>query len=160
MDSVEKLAAEEARWVAMGKHLRDLRVGYGWLQETLHEASGVSVATIRSIENHQEGRRHTPRTLKLLSQGLGLADDYLGNYLGNPPVDPGREPEGMSAPPPPRPGLDLMALRLDEIVVNRLKEIVVPRLEMVERQIRELVDVIYNTGPKIEVDVKHSGRRR
>jgi transcriptional regulator with XRE-family HTH domain len=159
MDSAEKPAAEEARWAAMGKHLRELRVGHGWLQETLHEASGVSVATIRAIENHQEGRRHTPRTLKLLSRGLGLADDYLGDYLGNPPMDPGREPKAMSAPPPPRPGLDLVALRLDEIVVNRLKEIVVPRLEMVESRVRELADVIYNTERKIEADVKHSDRR-
>jgi hypothetical protein len=98
--------------------------------------------------------------LKLLSRGLGLEDDYLGNYLRNPPADPGREPGAMSAPPPPRPGLDLVALRLDEIVVNRLNEIVVPRLEMVESQVRELVDVIYNTERKIEVDVKHPGRRR
>jgi len=115
------------------------------------------VATIRAVENHPPGRRHTPRTLKLLSRGLGLADDYLGNYLGNPSADRGSEPETVSAPPPPHPGSDLVAQRLDEIVVNRLKELVVPRLETVESQVRKLVDVIYNIDRKIEVDVKRSG---
>jgi transcriptional regulator with XRE-family HTH domain len=156
MGGAKKLVAEEAGWAAMGRHLRDLRVGHGWSQPELEEASGVSVATIRSIENHREGKQHTPRTLKLLSRGLGLEDDYLANYLENPPADPGREPEGVkAAPPPPRPVLDFAA-RVDEIVVNRLKEIVVPPLKMMEEQVRRLADVTYETtGRKIELDVKH-----
>ena len=163
MDSVEELAAEYAR-SALGQHLRALRERRGWLQETLHKESGVSVATIRSIENCYEGRRPTPRTLSLLSKGLGLPDDYLCDYLENPPAkrpsdsveEPVGEPEAINVASL-RADWDPVALRLDEIVVKRLKEIVVPRLEMVENRVRELADVIRNSGREIETYVKHPG---
>ena len=66
------------------------------------------------------------------------------------------EPEAINAASLPS-GWDPVALRLDEIIVNRLKEIVVPRLEMVENQVRGLADVIYNVGREIETYVKHPG---
>jgi hypothetical protein len=94
--------------------------------------------------------------LKLLSRGLDLADDYLSNYLGSASADPGGEPEAVSEAPPPRPGSNLAVQRLDEIVVRRLREIVVPRMEMLESQVRELVDVIHNIDQKIEASIKHS----
>lgn len=158
MDNAEELAAEEARWTAMGRHLRELRERRRWLQEPFAEESGVSVATIRAIENHPTGRRHTQRTLKRLSRALGEPDDYLINYLRNPPPEEARGgPEATGTAPPPRSALDLVAPRLDEIFVARLNEIVVPRLEKVEYEVRALKDVIYNTGREVEIDVKHPG---
>lgn len=52
---------------------------------------------------------------------------------------------------------DPVAIRLDEIVVNRLKEIVVPRLEKVENQVRGLADVVHNISREIKTYVKHPG---
>jgi transcriptional regulator with XRE-family HTH domain len=156
MDSEEELAAEEARWAAMGRHLRRLRDGQ--LQETLAEKSGVSVPTIRAIENHPTGRRHTPRTLKKLSRALGKSDDYLGKYLQNPPPEESAaESEATNNAPPPQSALDLVVPRLDEILVNRLNELVVPRLQNLENQVRVLTDISHNTGRDVEMDVKHVG---
>ena len=155
MDSGEEL--EEARWAAMGRHLRARREARRWLQETLADGADVSVATIRAIENHAPGRRHTPRTLEKLSRALGEPEDYLGVYLRNPPPeDSSHGPETTSTAPPQSP-LDLVVPRLDEIVVARLHEIVVPRLEKVEGEIRALRDIIFNTERVIEIDSKHPG---
>ena len=155
MECAEELAAEEARWRAMGRHLRACREGHRWLQETLAEKADVSVATIRAAENHAPGRRHTRRTLEKLSRALGKPDDYLSVYLTNPQEeDPSAGPETTGTAPPQSP-LDLVAPRLDEIVVARLHEIVVPRLENVEGQIRALRDVIYNVERVAEVNVEH-----
>jgi transcriptional regulator with XRE-family HTH domain len=154
VDSAEELAAKEARWTALGRHLRELRDGRRWRQERLAEYSGVSVPTIRAIENHQAGRRHTPRTLQKLSRAFGFGDDYLGNYLENPAQ---HEAGAAKSEPPPRASLDQMALRLDEIIADRLNEIVVPRLESVENQVRNLVDVIHRTGLGVEIYREHPG---
>jgi len=155
MDDAEELASEEAGWEKMGRHLRELRAGRGWLQETLAGEADVSEATIRAIENHKPGKRHTPRTLGKLSRALGLPDDYFDDYRRNPPAaEPGGKPEAVRTAPPSRSALDLVAPRLDEIVVARLNELVVPRLEDVEKQVHALVDVIFKTGG-IEIDIKH-----
>lgn len=149
MDSTEEAeewTGEEARWAALGRHLRALREGHRWHQETLADEADVSVATIRAIENHQAGRRHTRRILEKLSRALGEPEDYLGAYLRNPPPDDsGGGPEITRTTPPHSP-LDLVAPRLDEIVMARLHEIVVPRLEKVEGEVRALRDVISNTA--------------
>lgn len=156
MDSAEESAKEEARWVAMGRHLRALRARHHWLQETLAKQADVSVATIRAVENHIPGRRQTPRTLEKLSRALQQPGDYLSVYLENAPLeDSSGGPEASAALP--RSPLDLVVPRLDEIVVARLREIVVPRLENVEDQVRALRDVICNTERAAEVDVKHPG---
>ena len=154
MESVEELAADDARWAALGRHVHDLRYERRLGQEELAEASGVSVPTIRSIENHKNGRRHTPRTLTKLSAGFGLEDDYLGNYLRNPPpAEPGTTKTAL----PSRSALEQVIGRLDGIIVDRLNEIVVPRLENVETQVRRLADVIYKTGPDVETYREHPG---
>lgn len=137
---VHELAKEEARRAAMGRHLRALRVGRRWRQETLAREADVSVATIRAVENHAPGRHPTPRTLEKLSRALRRPGDYLSVYLEKAPLeDPIGGPEA-SVARRRSPG-DLMASRLDEIVVARLHEIVVPRLENVEDQVRALRDV-------------------
>jgi transcriptional regulator with XRE-family HTH domain len=154
MESAEELAAAEARWAALGRHVHDLRYGRHWGQEDLAEASGVSVPTIRSIENHKNGRRHTPRTLAKLSEGFGLQDDYLANYLRNPPpAEPGITKTALA----PRSVLEQVIGRLDGIIVDRLNEIVVPRLENVEKQVRQLADVISRTGLDVETYREHPG---
>jgi transcriptional regulator with XRE-family HTH domain len=141
----------------MGRHLRALREGRRWLQETLAKQADVSVATIRAVENHSPGRRQTPRTLEKLSRALQQPGDYLSVYLKNaPPEDPGGGPEPSAAPP--QSPLDLVVPRLDEIVVARLHEIVVPRLENVEGQVRALRDVICNPERAVDVDVNHPGK--
>jgi transcriptional regulator with XRE-family HTH domain len=156
MDSTEELAEEEARWAAMGRHLRALRQGRRWLQETLAKQADVSVATIRAVENHSPGRRQTPRTLEKLSRALEQPGDYLRVYLENAPLeDSGGGPEARVTPQ--QSPLDLVVPRLDEIVVARLHEIVVPRLENVEDQVRALRDVICSTKRAVEVDEKHPG---
>lgn len=83
MDSAEDLRKEEARWVAMGWHVRALREGRGWLQETLARKADVSVATIRALENHVPGRRQTSRTLEKLSRAFQRPRNYLSEYLEN-----------------------------------------------------------------------------
>jgi transcriptional regulator with XRE-family HTH domain len=154
MESAEELAADDARWAALGRHVHDLRYERRWGQEDLAEASGVSVPTIRAIENHKKGRRHTPRTLTKLSEGFGLQDDYLGNYLLNPaPAEPGTTKTAL----PPRSVLDQVVGQLDGIIVQRLNEIVVPRLENVEKQVRKLADVFYKTGLEVETYREHPG---
>lgn len=151
MDSAEELTTEEARWAAMGRHLRALREGRRWLQVTLAKQADVSVATIRAVENHSPGRRQTRRTLEKLSRALDQPGDYLSVYLENAPLeDSGGGPE-VSAAPPQSP-LDLVVPRLDEIVVARLHEIVVPRLENVEDQVRALRDVICYTDRAVETN--------
>ena len=155
MDNAEELASEEAGWAEMGRHLRELRLGRGWLQETLADAADVSVATIRTIENHPAGRRHTRRTLEKISRALRLPEDYLSDYRRNPrPQESSDKSEATKTAPPPQSALELVAPRLDEILVARLKEIVVPRLENMESEVRALRDVIYNSGG-IEIDIKH-----
>jgi transcriptional regulator with XRE-family HTH domain len=155
MDNAEELASEEAGWEKMGRHLRELRTARGWFQETLADEAGVSEPTVRAIEKHRPGKRHTPRILKRISRALGLPDDYLDDYRRNPPAEePGDRPEALRTAPPSRSTLDLVAPRLDEIVVARLNEIVVPRLQDVEKQVHALVDVIYKTGG-IEIAIKH-----
>jgi transcriptional regulator with XRE-family HTH domain len=156
MDSAEELAKEEARWAAMGRHLRALREGHRWPQGTLAKKADVSVATIRAIENHIQGRRQTPRTLEKLSRALEQPGDYLRAYLEKGLLDDSGGPE-MSIAPPQSP-LDLAVLRLDEIFVARLQEIVVPRLADVENQVRAIGDIICNTENAVEVDVNHPGR--
>jgi transcriptional regulator with XRE-family HTH domain len=153
MDSAEELAKEEARWAAMGRHLRALREGRRWLQETLAKKADVSVATIRAVENHSPGRRQTPRTLEKLSRALQQPGEYLSTYLENGPLEDSSGGLEVSTAPPQSP-LDLVVPRLDEIVVARLHEMVVPRLENVENQVRALRDVICNTGRAVELDVK------
>lgn len=151
MDSAEELAKEEARWVAMGRHLRALREERRWLQETLAKEADVSVATIRAVENHSPGRRQTPRTLEKLSRALQQPGDYLTGYLENAPLeDSSGRPEASAAPSPS--ALDLVAPRLDEIVVARLYEIVVPRLENVADEVRALRDAICHTEHGLEGD--------
>jgi len=156
MDSTEELAKEEARWTAMGRHLRALREGHRWPQGTLAKKADVSVATIRAIENHSPGRRQTPRTLEKLSRALQQPGDYLSAYLANGPLEDSSGVLEVSTAPPQSP-LDLVVPRLDEIVVARLHEIVVPRLEGMENQVRALRDVICNAERPVEVDVKHPG---
>jgi transcriptional regulator with XRE-family HTH domain len=147
----EELAKEEARWAAMGRHLRALRQERRWLQETLAKQADVSVATIRAVENHSSGRRQTPRTLEKLSRALQQPGDYLSVYLENAPLeDSSSGPEASTAPP--QSPLDLVVPRLDEIVAARLHEIVVPRLENVEDQVRALRDAIWNTERRAEAD--------
>jgi transcriptional regulator with XRE-family HTH domain len=150
----EKSSTEEARWTAMGQHLRELRGTRR--QEDLAEDSGVSVATIRAIENHPPGRRHTPRILKKLSQALGLPDDHLVNYLENPPPQEPGGGAGTTKNPPPRSALDQVVPRIDEILVARLNELVVPLLAKVEGQVRALVDIMHNSDPEIELDVRRA----
>jgi hypothetical protein len=41
--------------------------------------------------------------------------------------------------------------------VDRLNEMVIPRLENVEKQVRNLADVIYKTGLGAEIYRKHPG---
>jgi transcriptional regulator with XRE-family HTH domain len=152
MDSAEELAKEEARWAAMGRHLRALREGRRWLQETLAKKADVSVATIRAVENHSSGRRQTPRTLEKLSRALQQPGDYLSIYLENAPLEDSNDGPKASAVPPQSP-LDFIVASLDEIVVARLYEIVIPRLESVEVRVRALRDVICNTQFGVEADV-------
>lgn len=140
----------------MGRHLRALRQGRRWLQETLAKEADVSVATIRAIENHSPGRRQTPRTLGKLSRALQQPDDYLSAYLANAPLEDSGDGLEASAPPPQSP-MDLVVPRLDEMFVTRLREIVVPRLENVEGQVRAIRDAICNTERAVEVDVQHPG---
>jgi transcriptional regulator with XRE-family HTH domain len=152
MDSAEELAREEARWAALGRHLRALRKERRWLQETLAGKADVSVATIRAVENHSPGRRQTPRTLEKLSRALQQPGDYLSAYLENAPLeDPGIGPEASVAPP--QSSLDLVVTHLDEIVVARLREIVVPRLVNVEDQVRALRGDISSAEHAVEEDV-------
>ena len=144
MSSVEGLTKEEeARWVAMGRHVRALREGRRWLQETLAKNADVSVATIRAVENHAPGRRQTPRTLEKLSRALQQPGDYLSAYLENAALENSSGELNASAAPL-QSSLDLVVPRLDEIVVARLNEIVIPRLENVEDQVRALRDVKRN----------------
>lgn len=137
-EEAEELAGEDPRWAAMGRHLRALRERHRWYQETLAEEADVSVATIRAIENHQAGRRHTRRILEKLSRALGESEDYLSTYLRNPPPEDSADGPETTRTAPPQSPLDLVAPWLDEIIVARLHEIVVPRLEKVEDEVRAL----------------------
>jgi transcriptional regulator with XRE-family HTH domain len=154
----EPPAAEEARWAALGRYVRALRGHRGWSQPDLEQASGVSVPSIRAIENHREGRRHTPRTLRMLSEGFGLESNYLDEYRKNwSGEEPDSEPEAVEAVRSLRSGLDVVVQLLDEIFVGRLEEIVIPRLEAIERDMRQIVDVVYNTGREAKTGDEHPG---
>jgi transcriptional regulator with XRE-family HTH domain len=152
MDNVAELAAEEAGWARMGRHLRVLRVARGLFQLTLAELAGVSEPTVRSIEKHKPGTKHTPRILGKISGALGLPENYLNDYRLNPPAE---EPEVMETAPPPPSAPDLLAPRLDEIVVAALNEIVVPRLNSMEKEVRALTAAILKTSG-IGIDVMHT----
>lgn len=100
----------------------------------------------------------------LLSQAFDKPDNYFEDYLSNPPAErPGgpvrelvSEPRAIKVPPP-RSRWELVALHIDEIVVNRLNEMVVSRLDRVENQVRVLGDVMRNTGYEIETYNEHPG---
>lgn len=175
MDGADELAMEEAGWTAMGQQLRRLRTMRGWRQEDLARESGVSVATIRAIENHPLGRRHAVRVLSRLSHALGKPDNHLNDYRKDPRaaalesepavVEPGGEPGVVEAGSEStvvraasrRSDLDLLVPRLDAIIVARLREMVVPRLESMETEMRGLADIIHNTGRDIAIDIEHPG---
>jgi transcriptional regulator with XRE-family HTH domain len=158
----EELAAEEAGLTRMGQHLCQRRLAKGWRQEDLSEVSGISVATIRAIENHPAGRRYLGNTLQKLSMALGEADDYLNRYKQEHREVEAGQPEAVKAQPPRPAGrrtslrTDELMPQLDEVLVSRLKEIVVPRLEAMEKQVHLLTDVFYRSQG-IEMDNKHPG---
>jgi transcriptional regulator with XRE-family HTH domain len=155
MDNVEGLAAEEEGWARMGRHLRELRLARGLFQVPLAELADVSEPTVRAIENHKPGKRHTPRTLAKISRALGQPEEYLNDYRLNPPAEePGDKPKDIKTVPPPQPTPDLLAPRLDEIVVAALNEIVVPRLNSMEKEVRALADAILKTSG-IVIDAMH-----
>ncbi|MBO0802970.1 MAG: helix-turn-helix transcriptional regulator [Nocardiopsaceae bacterium] len=135
--------AEGARDEALGRRLRALRAERGWSQGTLREKSGVSEATIRSIEsNYPHTRRHGRATLMALSRALDLPSDYLINYLENPPQkDVGNQPAATDAEPQ-QPVLDVIARGMQEVLA-RINEIVVPRLDRIETQLNLLVEAHY-----------------
>jgi transcriptional regulator with XRE-family HTH domain len=163
-ETPEELAFEEAGWVKMGQHLRQRRLEKAWLQEDLAERSGVSVASIRAIENHPPNRRYRDVTLENLSLTLGEPGDYLSRYQQEHRiVEPGDQPEAAKARRLPRAtgrrtparAAELVP-QLDEVVVSRLNELVVPRLEAMEEQLHVLADIIHRTYG-IEVDLRHPG---
>lgn len=146
-DAGKAVSTEEGR-KKMGQHLRRLRKRHGWNQDELEEKSGVSVPTIRAIENnYPPERQRSKSTLKALSGAFGLPADYLDEYQLNPPEeDPlNREFEDLH---PVGPGI--YEERLTQIIDARLNEIVVPRLNEIHEQIRRLVDA-YSAGNAVEV---------
>lgn len=137
---------EEARDVALGRHLRALRRQRGWTQTTLHEKSGISEATIRSIEgNYPRMRRRSRSTLAALSRSLGLSNDYLANYRDNPPPEDLRSRHEAAEIVPQQSVLDVLARSMQEIL-SRINETVVPRLDRIEAHLDQLdmiVDTLY-----------------
>jgi transcriptional regulator with XRE-family HTH domain len=159
----QELTAEEVGLTRMGQRLLELRLAKGWRQEDLAEASDTSIATIRAIENHSNGRRYLDNTMQKLSMALGEEGDYLDRYQReHRDVESGSQPEAVRAQPPRPPGrrtsvrIDELMPQLDQVVVSRLNELVVPRLENMERQVHLIVDA-FHPSQRIEVDNQHPG---
>lgn len=142
-------------WVEVGEVLRARREKRGLTQEQLSNESGVSVAIIREIEQHEVIRRRGPRTLSDLSRALGWPENYLAE------IRDGHKPPDAAEPSPEEAALRSILGKLDEILADRLNEIVVPHLNQIERQLRVLPDIIYHPGgevtPIIDLDRKDEG---
>lgn len=93
-------------WVAvaaaMSERMHQLRL----TQREVAERSGVSVATLRQIQNGYGSRTRRARTLAGISVALGWPADYLANVL-----------TGAAPPPPSEPtdSQDRVLTKLEEI---------------------------------------------
>jgi transcriptional regulator with XRE-family HTH domain len=119
-------------WVAVAGaitgRMRELKIS----QRDLAVHSNVSVATIREIQRHRISRRRNPRTLESLSESLGWPRQHLDAVLnGRLPQDPA-EADGDDT--------DLRS-----------------RLELLERRLDTLVDVVHRIDAKIDIiiDPRH-----
>ena len=63
-------------WAAVAKVVNDRMSRLDLTQRELSERSGVSVATLRKIQQGDDQRR-SATTLAAISRALGLADDHL-----------------------------------------------------------------------------------
>ncbi len=63
-------------WAAVAKVVNDRMKALDLTQRELSERSGVSVATLRKIQQGEDQRR-SATTLAAISRALGLADDHL-----------------------------------------------------------------------------------
>jgi transcriptional regulator with XRE-family HTH domain len=146
---------EAGNWAKVGEALRARREGRGLTQEQLHELSGVSVAIIGEIEQHEIIRRRSLRTLAALSVALDWPEDYLAR------IRDGHQPPKTAELSPEEAALRSVLDKLDKILADRLNEIVVPHLNQIERQLRALPDVIYHLGggatPVVDLDRKDEG---
>jgi transcriptional regulator with XRE-family HTH domain len=166
MNGAEKLAMEDALWKALGKHVRQLRRALDLTQAALAKRSGLSEPIIRKIENHKDGTSHRRETLEKLSRGLGKEPGYLDHYKqtlqifdsGDTPAPP---PVSLAPQPQPQPQpeldppseLERVVPRIDKLMAERLNKMVIPRLENMEKQVREIWDMFYESP--VDVDMKH-----
>ncbi len=96
-------------WAAVATVVNDRMSALGLTQRELSERSGVSVATLRKIQQGDDQHR-SATTLAAISRALGLTDDYLRRIAS-----------GMTSTGPGAPG-------------DRVPE----RLESVEAQLAQL----------------------
>ncbi len=68
-------------WAAVAKVVNDRMKALDLTQRELSERSGVSVATLRKIQQGEDQRR-SATTLAAISRALGLADDHLRRIAG------------------------------------------------------------------------------
>jgi transcriptional regulator with XRE-family HTH domain len=113
-------------WVAVAEaitgRMRELKLS----QRDLAAHSNVSVATIREIQRHRISRRRNPRTLESLSESLDWPRQHLDAVLnGRLPQDPA-EATGDDT--------DLKS-----------------RLELLERRLDMIVDVVHRIDAKIDI---------
>jgi transcriptional regulator with XRE-family HTH domain len=157
-ESAEEFVVEDRgaeNWVEVGEALRARREELGLTQEQLYKKSGVSIAIIREIEQHEIIRRRSARTLSALSRALDWPESHLADIRDGRQIPKAAEPSQEEA------ALQSVLDKLDEILTDRLNEIVVPHLNQIERQLRALPDVIYHLGgdvtPVIDLDNKDEG---
>lgn len=119
-------------WVAVAgaitRRMRELKLS----QRDLAVDSNVSVATIREIQRHRISRRRNPRTLESLSESLGWPRQHLDAVLnGRLPQDP------------------VEAVGDDTDLRSRL--------ELLERRLDTIVDVVHRIDAKIDIiiDPRH-----
>lgn len=133
---------EKERYVALGRHLKALREARGLTQKALGHLAKMSDSQIRAIENRTAKGRYQDGTLPALSRALGKDENYLDDYLRNPPTEGPGEPKTMGTQPPAQTDQDLMNSAVKDIVTACLNELVVPLLQRIERQTHP--DVMYN----------------
>lgn len=148
---------DEARDAALGRHLRALRRQRGWTQTTLSEKSGVSEASIRSIEgNNPAGRRRSRSTLTALAQGLGLPGGYLISYRDSPPPEELRSQAEARQTVFQQSALDVIARSVQETTAL-VNETVIPRLARLERQLDMITAALYPGANGARVEAGNPG---
>lgn len=68
-------------WAAVATAINERMKELGWSQKELAERSGVSVATVRQIQNNTNNKKRTRPTLQSLSTALGWHPEHIEAVL-------------------------------------------------------------------------------